>query len=224
MHGTILAVHIFMGTLGVLSGTAALVFRKGGGPHRAVGTVFVLAMVLMAGTASVLELMKTVPGTAFGGLMTIYFIVTAWVAGRRKDGETGPFEIVAFVAAIAIAAALSIGAYPIITGAAKAPNPFYPYAIVVVSGAMVLAALADLSVVFRGGIGGAQRIARHLWRMCFGLFISVGSFAAQGGRVLPASIRREVFLAAIILVFAVMFYWLVRVLMTKWYARSEPAS
>ncbi len=28
----------------------------------------------------------------------------------------------------------------------------------------------------RGGVLGAKRIARHLWRMCFGLFIAAGSF------------------------------------------------
>ena len=86
--------------------------------------------------------------------------------------------------------------------------------------ATTLAALGDLSVILRRGLIGAQRIARHLWRMCFGLFIAVGSFAAQGGRVLPPAWRSEVFLAAIIIVFTVMFYWLARVLLTNWYGRA----
>lgn len=30
-----------------------------------------------------------------------------------------------------------------------------------------------------GGIRGTRRLARHLWRMCFGLFIASGSFVAQ---------------------------------------------
>jgi uncharacterized membrane protein len=224
MHATILTVHIFMGTLGVLSGTAALLFRKGSGPHRAVGTVFVLAMLLMAATASILEVVKPVPGSPVGGLMTIYFIATAWMAGRRKDGETGTFEIGASLAALAFAATFAFNAYALATGAMKAPNPVFPYVLYGIGFAMALAAAADLSVVVRRGIGGAQRIARHLWRMCFGLFISVGSFAAQGAKVLPPGAGLQVLLASMILVLGVMLYWLVRVLMTNWYGRAEQPS
>ena len=221
MHATILAVHIGMGTLGVLSGAAALLFRKGGGPHRAVGTVFVLAMVLMAATASILETMKPEPGfLVVGGLMTIYYVTTAWMAGRRKDGESGVFEIVAFIAALPLAVAFALAAYALATGAMKVPNPFFPYVLCLLVGGTTLAAVGDLSVIWRRGLIGAQRIARHLWRMCFGLFIAVGSFAAQGGRVLPPALRSYVLLAAIIIVLTVMFYWLVRVLMTNWYRQA----
>lgn len=222
MHTEILAVHIGMGTLGVLTGAAALVFRKGSGPHRVVGTVFVLSMLFMAATASILETMKPEPGSVVGGLITIYFIATAWLAGRRKDGETGAFEIVAFVAALALAILIAMGAYALATGATKAPNPVFPYALYGVSSAMVLAAIGDLSVIWRAGLSGAQRIARHLWRMCFGLFIAVGSFAAQGAaKVLPQGVGLPVLLASIILILGVMLYWLVRVLLTKWYSRAE---
>ena len=221
MHATILAVHIFMGTLGVLSGTAALLLKKGSGPHRAVGTVFVLAMLPMAATASILETMKPEPGSPVGGLMTIYFIATAWIAGRRKDGESGAFEIGAFLAALALSGAFAMSAYELATGVTKAPNAIFPTVLYGISFAMVLAAVADLSVVVRRGLSGAQRIARHLWRMCFGLFISVGSFAAQGAKVLPPSVGLRVLLASMILVLGMMVYWLVRVLMTNWYSRTE---
>ena len=219
-HTAILSLHIGMGTLGVISGAGALMFRKGSEPHRAVGTVFVLAMVVMAATASILETMKPEPGSPVGGFMTIYFILTAWMAGRRKDGASGTFEIGASIAALALAASFALTAYELATGVTKAPNPIFPYVLYGISFAMALAAIADLGVVLRGGLAGAQRIARHLWRMCFGLFISVGSFAAQGGRVLPPSIRTEVLIASLFIVLAVMFYWLIRVLMTNWYRQT----
>jgi hypothetical protein len=224
MHATILAIHIGMGTLGVLTGATALALRKGSGPHRVVGTVFVLAMLVLAATASILETMKPVPGSVVGGLMTIYFIVTAWMAGRRTDGETGWFEIGAFLAALALTGAFAIGAYQLATGVMKSPNPFFPYVFYGISGAMALAALGDLSVILRRGLAGAQRIARHLWRMCLALFISLGSFAAQGSQVLPPAMRSSVLLAAMILVVGLMFYWLVRVLMTNWYGRTQASS
>lgn len=220
MHATIMAVHIFMGTLGVLAGAAALLFAKGSARHRAAGTVFVLAMVPMAATASILEAMKPEPGSPVAGLMTIYFVATAWMTGRRKDGESGAFEIAALVVALAFAASFAMQAYALATGAMKPPNPLFPYVLYAISGAMALAAAADLSVIWRGGLEGAQRIARHLWRMCFGLFIAAGSFAAQGSGVLPPPVRLPAVLAAIAIVLGVMLYWLVRVLATNWVRRG----
>ncbi|MBI1213678.1 MAG: hypothetical protein GC190_19640 [Alphaproteobacteria bacterium] len=224
MHATILTIHIAMGTLGVLSGTAALLFRKGSGPHRAVGTVFVLAMLFMAATASILETMKPVPGSVVGGLATIYFITTAWMTVRRKEGETGAFEIGALLASLALSAAFAMGAYALAVGATKPPNPFFPYVLFGFTDVMVLAAVSDLSVILRHGLHGAQRIARHLWRMCWGLFISVGSFAAQGSKILPPAVRSDVLLASMIIVLSAMLFWSVRVLMTNWYSRAMPAA
>jgi uncharacterized membrane protein len=221
MHATILAVHIAMGTLGVLAGAAALLFAKGSSPHRAAGTVFVLAMLPMAATASILETMKPEPGSIVGGLMTIYFVATAWVTGRRRDGEVGAFEIVALLAALALAFAFAMNAYALVTGATESPNPIFPYVLYGISGAMALAAVADFSIIVRHGLIGAQRVARHLWRMCFGLFIAVGSFAAQGSSVLPPALRSQALLASIIIVLTVMFYWLVRVLFTNWHRPAE---
>jgi hypothetical protein len=62
---------------------------------------------------------------------------------------------------------------------------------------------------------GARRLARHLWRMCFALFIAAGSFFSIRERV--AKILPEPFTTApmrvlpILLVFGAMFYWLWRV-------------
>ncbi len=145
------------------------------------------------------------------------------MAGRRKDGETGAFEIGAFVAALALATIFAMGAYALATGATKAPNPIFPYVLYGISSAMTLAAAADLSVILRRGLVGAQRIARHLWRMCFGLLIAVGSFAAQGAAALPPAVpRAELLVSSMLLVLLVMFFWLVRVLFMRWGPPAPP--
>ncbi len=36
----------------------------------------------------------------------------------------------------------------------------------------LLAAAGDIRKLVSGGLFGAKRVARHLWRMCFGLFIA----------------------------------------------------
>ena len=40
----------------------------------------------------------------------------------------------------------------------------------------LFAAAGDIRKLLHGGVLGATRIAWHLWRMCFGLFIAAGSF------------------------------------------------
>jgi hypothetical protein len=41
---------------------------------------------------------------------------------------------------------------------------------------MLLACAEDVRMLVSGGVRGAKPIARHLWRMSFGLFIAAGSF------------------------------------------------
>jgi hypothetical protein len=72
----------------------------------------------------------------------------------------------------------------------------------------------DLRIIRASAPRGAARLRRHLWRMCFGVFIAAGSFFSIRERV--AKILPEPFLSApmralpILLVFIAMFYWLWR--------------
>ena len=49
----------------------------------------------------------------------------------------------------------------------------------------LLAAAGDVRMLLRGGVLGAKRIARHLWRMCFALFFAAGSFFIGQQKVMP---------------------------------------
>lgn len=214
LHAVLLAIHIAAGGLSVLTGLAALVLRKGGKRHRTMGDIFVVAMVVMGATAAALG---RDAGNLFAGGMTIYMVTTAWLAARRRDRESGVYEIIAFVVAVAIGLACCYGAALLVMGVRKADNPFIVPVSLIVSGAVVLAALGDLSVVLRRGLAGAQRRARHLWRMCFGFFIALGSFTAQGAQALPSWLpRQQLLLGSMLLVLAVMLFWLVRVFVAGW--------
>jgi len=78
-----------------------------------------------------------------------------------------------------------------------------------------LAALGDVRVMRAGALRAAPRLARHLWRMCFALFIAAGSFfsiRARVARVLPEAFTTPGMRALpILLIFVAMFYWLWRV-------------
>jgi len=67
-------------------------------------------------------------------------------------------------------------------------------------------------MLVRGGVSGKQRVARHLSRMCVGLFIATGSFFLGQQQVFPAFVRKSnlLFLPGI-LPLILMILWLVRV-------------
>ena len=78
-----------------------------------------------------------------------------------------------------------------------------------------MAAAGDVRIMRFGMARGGPRLSRHLWRMCFALFIAAGSFFSLRERV--AQILPEPFTTGpmralpIVLLFGAMFYWLWRV-------------
>ena len=73
-----------------------------------------------------------------------------------------------------------------------------------------------------GGITGRRRITRHLWRMCFGLFIATGSFFLGQQQVFPVFLRGSIFLTVLaVLPFPVMIYWLIRVRFSEAYKNPD---
>jgi uncharacterized membrane protein len=209
----IVAVHVTLGTISILSGSAALFFRKGDGPHRAAGTVFFLAMLGMCAAALPVAVVKQQYVNVAAASFTLYLVATAWKAAVRKDGQTGSFETVAFLAGASVAAvALTYGAT-----IAKDEAPFF----YVFGGLAALATMMDASVIARGGVSGVQRIARHLWRMCLAMFVATGSFFLGQQKVMPEFMLGSPVLIALALApLVVMIFWLVRVFLTNWHNRA----
>lgn len=80
---------------------------------------------------------------------------------------------------------VATGLTPIFKSAVAFKGPVL-IAIYTFTAVLALAAIGDAKVVFGGGISGAPRIARHLWRMCLGLTLATGSAFTNGFvRLLP---------------------------------------
>ena len=87
------------------------------------------------------------------------------------------------------------------------PFPFFMFGIV-----GLLAGIGDARMIRSGGLHGAPRIARHLWRMCWALWIAAGSFFLGQADEFPAALRIPALLAVpALLPLAAMLYWLWRV-------------
>src|SRR5207302_10068357 len=88
----LLPVHISAGVVGILSGAAAMSFRKGSPRHALAGKIFVIAMLTMSSSAVYLAFMKHQMGNVLGGTFAFYLATTAWLTARRADGETSIFD------------------------------------------------------------------------------------------------------------------------------------
>ena len=221
---TLLTLHILGGSIGLLAGTVALAVRKGRCIHRASGNIFTVAMLTLAASGFFLSIMKSQPGNAAGSVGALYLIGTGWLAGRQTD-EVRPVDWVALLFGLAAAfGAIFLGAYTLAypcevdKSTAPAAMSFFFGAI------LLLAVVGDARMLARGGISGRQRITRHLWRMCYGLFIATGSFFLGQQQVFPAFLRGSVFLTVpALLPLPVLIYWLFYVRVSKEYKTESPA-
>ena len=139
------------------------------------------------------------------------------MAARRRDGKPGLFDVSALLFALAIAAAGATWGFQ----AANSPTgskdgSAAPFFFVFGSIALLFAA-SDVRMLVRGGVFGAKRIVRHLWRMCLTLLFALLSFyPGQGGRFFPKWFRAtNIPYVPHVLVLGVMLLWLARVAVHK---------
>lgn len=220
LHTGIMWIHIAGGLIALPCGALAIATRKGGALHALAGTAFFAAMLVLGVTASILEPFRDPPGSGspIGGLIVCYFVATSWTAARRRDGTTGRFEIAACAAVLVTSALMIWGGF---TGSTTPAGPGPVFAIAAVC---LLAGLLDINAILRARLTPVQRIARHLWRMCFAFFIATGSFFLGQQDVLPQAIRGSPILFVLAFApFAVMAFWLVRVRFSRMISRLKLA-
>jgi hypothetical protein len=217
-------IHVAGGVSALLSGAVAVAVRKGGDRHVSAGAWFCVSMFVLGVTASILEPFKTPPESPIGGIMVCYFVATAWMTARRHSGTSGRFEKIACAIVLAIAIAIIGHGFEVaFAPAGKFPTPPGPGVLFALGGICLLAGLGDLQFILRGKLSAIQRISRHLWRMCFALFIATGSFFLGQQKVMPQAVRGSPILLVLALApIALMLFWLVRVRYSKTIARLEP--
>jgi hypothetical protein len=228
-YSPILVLHICAGTVGLFSGAAAMFFRKGSPRHVQAGKVFVASMLIMAVAAVYLGIVKDQPGNIGGGIVTFYLVGTGWLTARRRDGETSRIDWVAPLIPLTLGVLIGVNGVAVLRSGATSQNGV-PVGMSFFMGSIcLLAAAGDVRMLVRGGVFGVKRISRHLWRMCFGLFIAAGSFflgpsnrplrllSAVGiGQHLPSAIfTTGLYLFLSILPLVLLIFWTIRVRFTN---------
>ncbi len=210
--------HISAGAIAVLAGATALFARKGSRLHRIAGNAFFVSMLIASSVGAYAAFIKPEMITALAGVFTCYLVATAWMTVMRPERRAGVVDGAGLIAALGVGAGgiffgleAQNSALGLKDGYSAEPYFFF-------GGLALLAALLDASVIVRRGIAGRQRIARHLWRMSFALYIAAGSlFTGPGSTAFPEGLKGSPILSAPeTIVMALMAFWLARVLLTKW--------
>jgi hypothetical protein len=217
----LLFAHIAGASTGLVAGPIALVAKKGGPLHRWSGNAFFAGMLAMSAVGATVAPFLDDRGSTMGGLLAFYLTFTGWTAAKRPPGTSGVLEIGGLLFA---AAAAALG-FSFAWIGAHSPHGLIdgklPYQLPLVFGLILtLAAAADLRVILKGGLAGAPRLARHLWRMSLATAIAWGSFAAQPKALPPVLRGQPLMILPALVVLGLMVFWLIKVRARR---RRKPA-
>jgi hypothetical protein len=211
MVATVLFIHIIAGALAVIAGYIALFARKGGTLHRRVGLLFVYAMVVMGAGAMIVGLARG-KSTWVGGPLVFYLVITSLLAVRRTKMPSPKRDI----ALMALALVMGVGS--LIAAITVLANPQPPlgrapgFAGMLNAVVLLCCTWGDFRILRNGPLVGTARIARHLWRMCFAMWVATGSFFLGQAKVIPEPLRYwPAIIVLAVLPLPVMFYWMWRI-------------
>jgi hypothetical protein len=210
-----LAVHFAAGLLSIIAGAVALSVAKGGRLHKQSGLAFTWAMVVLGLTAAGIGTYERIPSQVFAGLLAAYLVFTAVTTVKPLPGIGQRFNVALMIMAFAYAvASLFAGVTEWLDPTVEVVGRPRVVPPLVVGFVILLAAIGDLRSIRAGGLQGSRRLARHLWRMCFGLFIATGSFFLGQMKFIPESVRilpLLLVLAFVPILFLLYWMWRVRV-------------
>jgi hypothetical protein len=217
MHTALLMIHICGAIVGLLSGFMAMALRKGSGLHGAAGNVFFVSMLSMsAAGAYIAEFIKPNNGNVMGGALTFYLVATGWGTARRRDRKVGAFDLGALLIALAIGAAGVTWGFQAAISRSGLKDGYPPFLYFIFGSIALLFATSDVRMIGRGGVSGAQRIGRHLWRMSLALLFAMLSFYPSRAHLFPRWLNEtNVLYVPHVLIIGAMFFWLVRVSVRK---------
>jgi hypothetical protein len=199
--------HVVAGAIAILSGFIALFVRKGSRVHRKSGLIFAGAMIVMSLSGAMLAIGRLgVEVNVPAGLVTAYLVVTAFLTVQPPSNRTHAMERGAMFAAFGVgAAAIVLGFSAIGRGYAGFGVPALMFAAIA-----LLGGVGDRRMLRAGGLTGAPRLKRHLWRMCTALFIAAASFFLGPVRRIPEPLRLPPFRMLPLIALAAMVFWLWR--------------
>lgn len=203
--------HIVFGGVGIISGFAAFIIKKGTPNHILIGRIYVISMLLMAMTGFYYAYIRSVNITMLAACLTCYLVVTSWLAVQRSFKQAWVSKYAPAIIGLPVVTYglfLSWRAMHGVTddfGSFVVPGiKYYEFTAVV-----CIAFTFDLITVLGKKLTHKQRIYRHIWRMAFTLYIACSSFFQGQAKLFPESLRYSFWLGLPEkMVLVLMLYWL----------------
>jgi hypothetical protein len=173
----ILYLHIGGGALGILTGLAASLSKKGSVIHRKSGMVFFWSMALCYTIgALVAPFLETQQSTNFvAAVLALYLLFSGVSAAKRHQFMAGFQEKLGLVVASLITLLGAVFMYLTIQSPNGSMDGSPPQAYVLFLLVGGLAMIGDALAIKKGKLSNPVRIMRHLWRMSMSFFIASGS-------------------------------------------------
>ncbi|MGB3625060.1 MAG: hypothetical protein WA989_04510, partial [Henriciella sp.] len=155
--------------------------------------------------------------TFFAGLLGAYLVLSGWLSARRRVPEHRAFGwSLGMVNAVNCAALLVLGGI----GLSAQGGQIFGFAAgnyLFLAGLSGIAAVGDISIIFRSRVSAPHAIARHLWRMLTGFFIAAGSaFTGPGAKAFPEWVQQSGLLSVPeLLIILLMLFYLIRTLLFR---------
>jgi hypothetical protein len=214
----LLLLHLMGGALAMASGLVALYAVKGATVHRWTGTFFAYAMLSMSlsGVLMVAGRRTVSSANLAAGLLITYLVITAVTTVSARSTRVRWLDRGAMLAVLVLGFISAVSAIGILaTGDHSHRGLAF---VLVIFGVIALpSGIGDLRMIRAGGLRDASRLKRHLWRMCFALFIATASFFLGTGRRIPESLHIRAFRLVPLVVLVTMVFWL-------WRLRRRPVS
>ena len=204
--------HFGSALIALVAGTIALIVAKGGRLHKKSGMVFTITMGAAGALAVPIAAYEGNIGSVVGGILVVYFVYTAMTAVKPMPWSGGVADVALMTLAFAIAAVSYWYGFVAWSRPRHMLNGVPAAMRLFLATICLLAAIGDLRTIRAGGLRGPRRLARHLWRMCFALFIATGSFFIGQMKFVPAPLRITPLLIALgVAPLLVLLYWMWRV-------------
>jgi F0F1-type ATP synthase assembly protein I len=138
--------------------------------------------------------------------MTFYFVTTGLLTVRPRAQESLWIDRAAVAFVLTVSVLAFVAGVDLMRGGRPEAAPSFIFGIV-----GLLAATGDIRVLRGRVMQAPRRIARHLWRLSFAMWVAAASFFWGPPRRVPEAIRIPALQAtAVLLPIAVMLYWLWR--------------
>lgn len=208
----ILYAHILGGFIGLIAGVVASLSKKGSTMHRGVGRVFFAAMLVcyVIGALVAPFLSDGQRPNFVAAVLALYLLISGVDAARKRPYTVGYRNVIGLFVSLGIAvmgATFVYMGYQSDTGTVDGSPP-QAFILFILAGMLALA--GEVRVIIKKSLPNADRIARHLWRMCFSFFIASGSLFFGQAQFFPEWFNTSILpgLLSFFPIFILIFWWI----------------